>query len=131
MLNHRGLRFIGALVVAIAIPVGLALAGVSLRLGAHPWWDVRTAVIGGIAGAVVSLVLLRVPLLWRGCLGLVGLTGSGFLAWTGKTRFAASYAEDVVAGQYWYFGWIGVAAGLSVLIAALLAPGARAQATGR
>ena len=42
-------------------------------------------------------------------LGGVGLVAGYAVAKTGAARFAASYAEDVLSGRFWFFGWIATA----------------------
>ncbi|WP_171175956.1 hypothetical protein [Ruegeria sp. HKCCD8929] len=51
--------------------------------------------------------------------GLLTVVAFG-IAHFGKTRFAASFAEDALAGQAWYFGWIATCALAVALIASLL-----------
>jgi hypothetical protein len=44
-------------------------------------------------------------------------------------RFAASYAEDTLAGQMWFFGWIATALFAAALVAWVIVQGtARARA---
>ena len=98
--------------VAAAVLVLAAYSGASQALGAHPFWAVQIVWIGVGLGMVLfglsrfwrvrQLVKLGVAVI---CLGLSwGVTS------VGKTRFAASYAEDFVAGRMWYLGWIAFAA---------------------
>lgn len=98
--------------LASVFVVSAAFLGLSLALGAHPFWTTSIAVIGAPVGAVLGIVLRYGS--WSGALpALVGgvLTAVAYgTAHLGKTRFAASFAEDAVAGQMWYFGWIATAA---------------------
>lgn len=90
-----------------------ALIDLPQTLGAHPWWSVKTLLIGAPIGLVLGYFLrLRIAPIGFSALLLL----SYFTAKTGQTRFAASYAEDAFAGQLWYFGWIAIA----VMAAALL-----------
>ncbi len=50
--------------------------------------------------------------------GLLTLAALAAATW-GKAEFAASFAEDALAGRFWFFGWIGTAAGATALLAAL------------
>ena len=95
-----------AIVVIVA-----ASFGVSQSLGAHPFWSTKVALIGAPVGAVLAVVLrYATSFRWSSALAALVLTALAFaMAHMGKTRFAASYAEDVQAGQLWYFGWIAVA----------------------
>ena len=107
---------------AIFIIVAAAF-GVSKSLGAHPFWAIKVALIGAPAGAVLAVILrYATRFQWTSALAALVLTGLAFaLAHMGKTRFAASYAEDIQAGQLWYFGWIAVAV-FSTTTLALLWP---------
>lgn len=98
-------RVVGFVLAAVA---GLALgqAGVFARLGAHPFWsDVTVPALGIVAGAAVYLVGL-----WRIRAGVIAgiaiLVGAIAAARFGKQAFAASYAENALAGDFWFFGWI-------------------------
>lgn len=96
----------------LALPViGALLAyatGLTQALGAHPWWADKAIWIGLGLGLLLSAILwgLRLSKTVR-VVSLLGLTLAALAtAYVGKTRFAASYAEDAFAGQMWYFGWI-------------------------
>lgn len=100
---------------AFLVILAAALAqilGLPERLGAHPWWADKVIWVGvpfGF-GLAATAWILRLP---RGVryLGFAGLTAAAFIiAQTGKMRFAASFAEDALAGQMWYFGWIATTA---------------------
>lgn len=47
------------------------------------------------------------------------------LATLGKARFAATFGEDQLAGQLWYFGWIGAGFFLTTALVGLLVPAMR------
>ncbi len=113
---------VGAAAGALVLVIGFALVGGSQALGAHPWWAVSVGYIGGAAGAAVWLVLGLVGLGPRrtALVAAVVLVTAGVVTWIGKTNFAASYAEDALAGRFWYVGWIGSLAAATVLIAAVL-----------
>jgi hypothetical protein len=72
-------------------------------------------------GLLLAAILwgLRLPKPWR----LISLTVVALAAYAtaniGKTRFAASYAEDALAGQMWYFGWIATCTFTLALLATL------------
>lgn len=106
--------------VAVAVLVSaLALSGLTARLGAHPWWAGQVVWIGGGAGLALAAMLAwagQARGRWISLLLLLGL-GALALAAYGKARFAASYAEDALAGQFWYFGWIAGMAGLAGCLA--------------
>lgn len=118
--------------VPTAIAVGAAFAltllagysGLTIRLGAHPFWAVSTAWIGGAVGLIVAVGLGTMRVRRRNSLLLaaVVIVVSATAAHFGKQAFAASYAEDTFAGHLWYYGWIGGLAGCAFLIAVILWP---------
>lgn len=99
--------------LGLAMLVGLAMTfNVTQYLGAHPWWSGKVIWIGIPIGTLLSLFawLLHVARLPR-LLGFGAFTILSFsMAHIGKSRFAASYAEDMFAGQMWYFGWVATCA---------------------
>ncbi|WDR06370.1 hypothetical protein PSQ90_02570 [Devosia rhodophyticola] len=108
-----------ALLLAAAITLILGYSGIVTFLGAHPFWAQSTSWIGAIAGAAVALVLLwfRVPrMLALGLAGVV-LLAAGLAAYFGKAEFVASYAENGLAGRFWYIGWMVGLGALTSLIA--------------
>lgn len=111
--------------IAAFIVMLAAYWGASRQLGAHPFWSLKIAWIGVPFGLMLALLLRRRTWIKR----IVGfgflLAVAGFAAHMGRLRFAASFAEDQLAGQFWFFGWIGVAVFLTALVASLLTPGAR------
>jgi len=120
MLPER-IQLLGVFAMAVLVPVGMAYFGVSRSFGAHPWWDMKTALIGAPIGGIIGLILMRFALTLRLGVSLLGLAGAVAAAWYGKTQFAASFAENALAGKLWYFGWIGIAVGVSAVVMALLA----------
>ena len=84
---------------AILVILSAAL-GLSQTLGAHPFWSTQIALIGAPAGAVLAIILrFATRFQWASVLAAMVLTGLALaMAHMGKTRFAASYAEDVQAG---------------------------------
>lgn len=109
------------LITGVSAAVAMYLVGAPLLLGAHPFWAVKVIWIGAAIGLLVSLALWRLPrLAGLSVAGLASIASFG-AAHIGKTRFAASYAEDALAGQMWYFGWIATCA----CIVALAAVGGR------
>ncbi len=113
---------VGAAAGALVLVIGFAWLGGPQALGAHPWWAASVGYIGGAAGVAVWLVLTLVRLGPRrtALAALVVLVAAGVATWIGKTNFAASYAEDALAGRFWYVGWIVSLAAATVLIAAVL-----------
>ncbi|MBT8458298.1 MAG: hypothetical protein HKP37_13125 [Boseongicola sp.] len=99
-----------------------AFLGASQSLGAHPIWATKIALIGAPVGAVLAVILrFATRYQWASAFAALVLTGLALaMATMGKTRFAASYAEDVQAGQLWYFGWIAVALFATTTLALLL-----------
>ncbi len=122
MTRNQRMTWTAAGLVAGLLPVAGAGLGLSQWLGAHPWWAMQTALIGTPVGLVLGLGLTRLRR-WRGVVvAAVALICALGLAHYGKTQFAATYAEDVLAGRIWYFGWIGAAAAAAATTFAALAP---------
>ena len=96
-----GIAILSAIVTAVIV----YLFDVPALAGAHPSWADQVLIWGVVIGTVLAAVTTRLP----GQLRVIGFSilaiGSYLVAEAGKTRFAASYAEDVVGGQMWYFGW--------------------------
>lgn len=99
--------------------------GLTRAFGAHPFWAQKIAVIGVPLGLVIAIAFQRRPkikrLLGFGALLLLAAAMAHF----GRLRFAASFAEDRLAGHFWFYGWIGVAAAGAAFVAALLSPRVR------
>ncbi|MGE3739729.1 MAG: hypothetical protein AB7I59_09530 [Geminicoccaceae bacterium] len=113
-----------AVVVGLIGPLGLAYSGLAVRLGAHPWWAQSSAWIGAVAGLVIALGLLRFQLnrIAIVAIGAAVVSAGAWAAHAGKTAFANSYAEDALAGRFWYWGWICGLAGLTLVLVTLLWP---------
>jgi hypothetical protein len=110
------------LLIASAIVIALGTFGVTAELGAHPFWSTQITLIGAVAGSVLALIAratvhrrIRASLTFSG-LGLAAFA----LASIGKSRFVASFAEDRVAGLFWYYGWIAAASLATAAIATLM-----------
>ena len=101
--------------LAAALGAALVLAagyvGLTQDFGAHPFWAFKVTWIGAPVGAVLFLILRarsQSVLIGAG-LAVLALVAYGAAHW-GKTEFAASFAENALAGKFWYFGWIGASA---------------------
>lgn len=115
-------------IMLLALPLFGALfayvSGLTLALGAHPWWAGKVIWIGLGLGLLLSAMLWGLQ--FSKTVGLISLTLLTFaafaMAYIGKSRFAASYAEDAVAGQMWFFGWIATCAFALAILATLVWP---------
>lgn len=112
--------------VAAAVAASLAaasMAGLPETLGAHPWWAEQSGIVGGIGGAVLWLVLRRAGLSFSALvvLAVSALLASAAAAHFGKQVFAASFAENALAGRFWYFGWFMISGSVALLIATVAA----------
>ena len=105
---------------AAVLILALSHLGLTNALGAHHFWSAKVAWIGAPIGMVIALILTRLPARFGILLSLAGAIIAGATAHYGKLQFAASYAEDRLAGQLWYFGWIATAATATALIALVL-----------
>lgn len=115
-----------SLLILLSLPLAAAIlaqaTGVTQALGAHPWWASKVIWIGLAIGLCLTGVsrAMRFDRFTR-LSGFALLTLVAIVtATTGKTRFAASYAEDALAGQMWFFGWIGICALTAATLASLL-----------
>lgn len=107
-------------ILAAITVLALAHLGLPKTLGAHPFWATKIAWVGVPIGLIAALALHRLDKAKRIALFALLLVATAAAAHFGKMQFAASYAEDRLAGQFWYFGWISVAAMATALITALL-----------
>jgi len=107
-------------IVSAGVTLVLAWFGVTSYFGAHPVaWPFQVALIGAPIGAFIAVVagfvlpskLVRLILFFALLLLVWGV------AEYGKLEFAASYAEDRLAGKLWYYGWIAVCAMLTSVLA--------------
>ncbi len=121
-MKRIGLADFGAAAAALIIVAGFAVAGGTEALGAHPWWAVKVGYIGAFIGVVawLSLVMLGASGLKITLLAAIALVASVTSALMGKSIFAASYAENALAGRFWFLGWIALAAATTILIATLI-----------
>lgn len=114
-----------ALIAGAVAAFALYLTGLPLAVGAHPFWAVKVIWIGAPLGLLVSLAFIRLPRTSGIALSGAVLIASYLVAHIGKTRFAASYAEDALAGQMWYFGWIATCAAIVLAVATIAGAVAR------
>lgn len=112
---------LGAGVLAALIVAGAAVAGANMALGAHPWWAVKSGVIGAVIGLAIFAVLrgLRLPQRTMLAFGVLSLLAAGASAFYGKQVFVASFGENALAGRFWVFGWFGASAAACLCLAAI------------
>lgn len=112
MIKTYTLHILGAALVLFA----LERAGFWIWFSAHPSWSLSGLGIGmiiGLAGLAVAAGLTK----WRGvrplpiALGFVALLIIAIACTKfGKAGFVNSYAENRLAGKFWYFGYMGTIA---------------------
>lgn len=108
--------------ISILLVLAFAWFGGTSYLGAHPVaWPFQVAVIGAPIGAVIALgVGMILPSKTvRVILFIVFALAGWALAHYGKLGFTASYAEDRLAGKFWYFGWIATCAATTAALTAI------------
>ncbi|WP_299419003.1 hypothetical protein [uncultured Shimia sp.] len=115
------MRHILPTLIAALVMGELIALDIARPLGAHPWWSQKTLLIGAPIGLILatltSLKLRPLPL----TITFVITTALAIAcAKYGQTQFAASYAEDQLAGKLWYFGWIATGATLAATLTATL-----------
>ncbi len=105
---------------ATAIMTVIILFDTAQPLGAHPWWSQKTLLIGAPIGLIIAAIAAR-SFGAKSCLLVFSLLVfiAVSIAKFGQTQFAASYAEDVLAGKLWYYGWIIVGVTFTAAITAL------------
>lgn len=112
-----------AAVISVAVVLALAWFGLTGYLGAHPVaWPFQVALIGAPIGAGLALIagMVARSRSIRVIAFVVLLAAALGIARYGGTEFAASFAEDRLAGQMWYFGWIATCAMAASVLTALL-----------
>jgi len=116
-------RLFAALALCVtALVMGFAAIGGAEALGAHPWWAARTGLVGAPIGLGLFALAGRIGIGPGRLLPLAlgGLALAVAAATLGKARFAASFAEDTLAGRFWFFGWFGVFAMASLALIVLI-----------
>ncbi len=111
------MTFLKSLALAVALSATLWAINLPVYLGAHPWWSQKVVLIGAPIGLVIGAALWGSTLAqrWRLLIAATALVLAGLSAYFGKAGFVASYAEDALAGRFWFFGWIALAAALAGL----------------
>lgn len=104
-----------AIIGAGLVAAATVLLGVTAQGGAHPFWADQVVWIGLAVAAVLLLLANRWPSAAVGAAVLCAVAGAASARF-GKQVFAASYAENGLAGQFWYFGWIALCIGVTALI---------------
>lgn len=114
---------LGAALLAALLVAGAAVGGVSVALGAHPWWAVKTGVVGALLGFAVyaALRLWRVSRVRTLLVGVLIFALGWAAAYFGKQEFVGSHARNGLAGQFWFLGWFAVSAGASAALAGAFA----------
>lgn len=112
---------VSAATAAAAVAIG-GHVGLTEWLGAHPQWSLKVAYLGIAVGLAMAVGAAAAG--WRprmlALAGAVLVVAAGLATGLGKARFAASFAEDALAGRMWFLGWIGVAAGCYLLLHAAM-----------
>ena len=114
-------NFAVAAALAALLVVLFTVTGGPETLGAHPQWAVRVGFYGIVPGVVLAIVLVRV---WSTVTAARVLAAmwlcSGLAVVLGKQRFVQSFAEDAVAGRFWFLGWIALIATLTASLAVII-----------
>ena len=108
--------------VVLAAALAAWVAELTVLLGAHPWWAASVLWLGTALGLALAWLAayLRVSYSTRLITAAVLTAAAYATASLGKARFAETYAEDALAGQMWYFGWIATCAFAAAMLAGLL-----------
>jgi hypothetical protein len=98
-------RIVTAVGVGLTTALLVYLIELTTRAGAHPLWADQLFYSGAGLGTVLAVIAIQFAFVPR-TIALSFLAVAAYLtADYGKARFAASFAEDTVAGQMWYLGW--------------------------
>lgn len=108
--------------LALVVVAGFTILGGTSAFGAHPLWAVKIGFIGAGIGFGTWLMLHVMGSTRRQVLllGTVLFLASAAMVWLGKMRFVASYAEDHLAGCFWFLGWMTLTGSAFILVAAML-----------
>lgn len=122
--NPTDMSFFVFLLLPIAAAGAAHVTGITATLGAHPYWATKVIWIGCAAGLGLAWLggRTRLPQGSTLTLSLLLMAVAFLLARAGKEGFAASYGEDAVAGQIWFFGWIATCAFAAAALATLGRP---------
>lgn len=104
--------------------VAAQLTGITQTLGAHPFWADNVVWSGLPIGLALAWIAGRARLPQLATFGLSILLAfvAFMLARAGKEAFAASYGEAIIAGRFWFFGWIATCAFTAAALATLGRP---------
>ena len=91
---------------AAVVVFGLSALGLLTALGAHPNWTYTVPLLGQIPGGLLYAFGLRDRRTGL-IVSLVAIILCVIAARIGASLFINSYAENTLAGRFWYFGWIG------------------------
>ncbi len=123
------LRLLPPLAAVLAAAELAHFMNLTAGLGAHPWWAGKVIWLGALPGLALALAarLLHLPR-WLAAAGFAVFGAAAFaIAAAGKAQFAASYAENLLAGKFWYFGWIAVCTLTAATLATLAGPSAETR----
>lgn len=120
-MSNRSMLILSAF-IALSIALGFTATGGPLALGAHPFWAAKTGYIGALVGAFgfAALGQLGMPLRNVATIAVMTLIVATACVFFGKQTFVASFAEDAIAGRFWYIGWYVAMGAATALVAALL-----------
>lgn len=119
------LRPIAGIIIAAVLVLLMEFGGVFVYFGAHPFWSANGVYIGIAIGAVFYALAVAARRFWHintllpAAVFLLMAIGCEASALILKENFAASYAENVIAGRGWYLSHIGFVAAGTALLASL------------
>jgi hypothetical protein len=105
------MRTLFIILLPAAVLYSAELLGFWTSYLSHPWWS-HASTLRGIAAGIAVATLWT----WRGqsrpaqmrtfvIAASVLVAGALTLTWWGKTEFANSFAENKLAGKFWFFGF--------------------------
>ena len=109
-------RMWSAITICVALTAFGYFSDLPKAFGAHPFWSQKLILIGAPIGLILGLLFRNIRYAVRATLFLTLSLVAFVVASWGKETFTASFAEDVFAGQAWYFGWCATAIFSTALI---------------
>lgn len=115
-----------SILLAILTAYAAHISGLWVDIGAHPGWSQTATIIGAVIGLALFIAmqfaLIKMPSKSKVLhIALTALVILAYMATTlGKREFVNSFAENDLAGLFWFYGFIALIGflvdGLALLI---------------
>lgn len=117
---------IARIVILGLVLIGLEMAGFWIWFVAHPSWSAQGVYIGLVIGLGLMIVgwglskLMGTRRLMLFVLSVIVAIAAVAATKLGKMGFVNSYAENQLAGKFWYFGYMSMIGAVFAMLVALL-----------